>query len=308
MNMEEEEEEDLFSTATEIVNTLTSVGAKLVCVDFDATFLRIHTGGTWQKSASELCPHVRSLFLVLIPLICDANIHVAVVTFSPQVMLIKEVLFLCFGQEIAQNLIVRGDDSSWTLHYPDVVDFLPIWDENQIPLARQYKLPYIISAALEAAGRRCESILNTDTVLIDDDPKNIRDANDNGIAGIYFEPQQENFKELCHRIKKLQVKPLDVVMHTPMKCKANAPHRIMATPEAGNNNSFSNSMDTMNSGCVRRKKFSFCTPSPVMKLKYSVDMGRPKPKRTAKLRNCTRNIEEDLHELHLAHAQGTLNI
>ncbi|RHZ20600.1 hypothetical protein DYB26_001852 [Aphanomyces astaci] len=45
--------------ADQVMRSLVSSGCRLVCVDFDSTFLRIHTNGSWSRPAAELLPYVR---------------------------------------------------------------------------------------------------------------------------------------------------------------------------------------------------------------------------------------------------------
>ncbi|GLE05599.1 hypothetical protein PINS_up014631 [Pythium insidiosum] len=298
------------AAVTEIVATLRDAGTKLVCIDFDATFVSVHTSGEWTSSAEELSRHARAVFLEMVPKLCEAGVHVAVVTFSPQVELIRAVLSICFGCDVAGRLIVRCDDESWALLQSDTFDFVPKWQVCGMHFDRAYKLPYVISAAIQASQRSGESIRNRDTVLFDDDAKNIRIAIDNGISGVYFEAEGVEAGELCRRIKKLHATPSSLsttsaVLQTPLKRKA---VRILQTPEP----TTAHAPPPTHGGRVfetpigpsvpRKKRFSMCTPSPVMKLKCTVDMGRPKSKRAARLRQGPRNISDELHELHLAQA------
>ncbi|KAE9078547.1 hypothetical protein PF007_g23805, partial [Phytophthora fragariae] len=131
--------------ALEAAAGLRSAGAKLVCIDFDATFVAVHTGGRWTRSAAELRAHVRRFFLLLVPLLCEADVSVAIVTFSPQVALIRDVLRLSFAASVAEQLVTDGRH-----------------------LDRKFKLPFMISAALEVQGRRGAVVRNRDTVLVDD--------------------------------------------------------------------------------------------------------------------------------------------
>ncbi|TMW65005.1 hypothetical protein Poli38472_009172 [Pythium oligandrum] len=291
------EKDGVMTHAEELLQVLREAGVKLVCIDFDATFVRVHTGGTWTQSAEELSKHVRELFLALVPRMCEVGIHVAVVTFSPQVDLIRAVLKTSFGDEVAARLILRCDDPSWTLAQGEAVDFVPRWQVCGMHADRAYKLPYVISAALEASKESGEVIRNRDTILIDDDAKNVRIAVDNGITGIYFEPEGADVKELCRRIKKLHVQPQSATPPTfptsPMKRKA---VRLMVSPESRLSSS-ARCETPLVARVPRTKKFSLCTPSPVMKLKCTVDMGRPRSKRATRLRNGPRSIEEEMQQL-----------
>lgn len=330
--------------AAELARLLSAMGTKLVCIDFDATLVRVHTGGAWARSAAELQPHVRPLFRALVPRLVRAGVHVAVVTFSPQVPLIRQVLALSFAADVAHRLILRGDDASWQLAHGDAAGFAPLWQTSGRHLDRSCKLPFVISAALQASGERCELVRNRDTLLFDDDAANIRVVNDSGIAGVYFDPQhQTDFPALLKQVRRFHATagtqpPCSTAVssssHPPLPASASptvpeSPQqtpskkqptarmvRLMASPESrfvATNSSSSSSVAQLRhrghgsgsgGGVTRTSRFHLCTPSPVMKLRSTVDMGRPRSKRSMRL---MRNIESDLQELHLPIASASSN-
>lgn len=304
---------------------------KLVCIDFDATFVRVHTGGTWSRSAAELRRHVRPLFLALVPLLVQRSVHVAVVTFSPQTELIRDVLALSFPADgIAQQLIVRCDEPSWQLTHSDTLSFAPLWQTGGRHLDRTCKLPFVISAALHASQERSDAVRNRDTLLFDDDAANIRVVNDSGIAGVYFDPTHHtDATALLKQLRRFHAvaastsssataahasaATADVAaalplspLQTPSKKQPTARMvRLMASPESrfiAPTPSSSVQLRHRGHGSgsasapARTSRFHLCTPSPVTKLRSTVEMGRPRSKRTIRL---MRNIETDLHELHL---------
>ncbi|POM81336.1 ABC Superfamily [Phytophthora palmivora] len=205
--------------ALEAAAGLKSTGAKLVCIDFDATFVTVHTGGLWAESAAALRRHVRRFFLLLVPLLCEAHVNVAIVTFSPQVQLIQDVLRLCFSAQVTDQLVVRGDDRSWTVTQDQTLTFMPLWQTDGRHLDRKFKLPFMISAALEVQRRSGDVIRNRDTVLVDDDVVNVRVANDSGVVGVYFDPdeqdrlesflQEETMKTYTHLLDDMEHGHLD---------------------------------------------------------------------------------------------------
>lgn len=314
--------------ATEIVRILCAISVKLVCIDFDATLVRVHTSGAWTRSANELCTHVRPLFLALIPRLLSAGVHVAIVTFSPQMQLIRQVLTLSFRAEIAQRLILRCDDASWKLAHADATGFAPLWQTGGRHLDRTCKLPFVISAALQASAERREVVCNRDTVLFDDDAANIRVVNDSGITGVYFDPQQQtDYVALLRQIRQFEFvatsaaaiggngtvpsasgHPPMTPLRTPSKVPTARMVRLMASPESRfiTTSSSGSTRAALHArhrghgsggiGPMRTSRFHLCTPSPVMKLRSTVDMGRPRSKRSIRL---MRNIENDLQELHL---------
>ena len=109
-----------------IINGLINSDVNFVCLDFDLTFVNLHscTDGGWQGSSEELRTHIRPIFEAFVPLaiekcnafvvllfkivivLCCQAIHVAVVTFSPQTILIRNVLMNAFGDSIAAKVCV----------------------------------------------------------------------------------------------------------------------------------------------------------------------------------------------------------
>lgn len=288
--------------AREAATGLKSAGAKLICIDFDATFVTVHTGGLWSGTAAALRTHVRRFFELLVPLLCEIGLNVAIVTFSPQVQLIRSVLQLCFSPAIMAQLVVRGDDRTWTLTHDQTGTFLPLWQTNGRHLDRNFKLPFMISAALEVQRRSGDHdvICNRDTVLVDDDVVNIRVANDSGVVGVFFDPNEKDEEMFCKSIKKLHGFKESTVtsLRTPSKKPRAEPsvkmvakeHKFKATGRARRRLGVA-----LGSGSGQTSTFNICTPSPVMKLKCSVDMGKPRSKRVSRmLRNYSREMDTAL--------------
>lgn len=302
--------------ALEAAAGLKSTGAKLVCIDFDATFVTVHTGGLWTDSATALRTHVRRFFLLLVPLLCEAHVNVAIVTFSPQVPLIQDVLRLSFSAQVVDQLVVRGDDRTWTLTQDQTATFLPLWQTDGRHLDRKFKLPFMISAALEVQRRSGDVICNRDTVLVDDDVVNIRVANDSGAVGVFFDPEDQDVESFCKRIRKLhaqvlepQPQPTPTPTPTPLRTPSKKPRsgsgsvkrvakleqKFLAMGSGSGSGARRRLGVAPGSGSGRTSIFNMCTPSPVMKLKCSVDMGRPRSKRASRiLRNYSREMEAAL--------------
>jgi hypothetical protein len=93
-----------------IVSGLEAASINFLAVDFDLTLVAEHTRGTYEGDANMLSLEVRPFFRMLIPMAVSRGISVGVVTFSPQVQLIEEVLKMCFPE---CDIPVRGNDGSW---------------------------------------------------------------------------------------------------------------------------------------------------------------------------------------------------
>ena len=144
----------------------------------------VHTGGRWKDSSSELADHLRPLFKQLIPMAMRHNIRVAIVTFSPQTKHIREVIEIAFPTSISELIPIRGNDQSWT------------YTGNGMRLGKQ---EHMASAAEELMSKPTPTlgVVNTDvckntTLLIDDDPRNIKKCLKDGTRAIWFNPLDPN--------------------------------------------------------------------------------------------------------------------
>lgn len=79
--------------ANELAQFIRLSNLKIIALDFDQTIVSIHTSGFWRESAEKLAEYVRPSFQYLITeLLKNENLCIAIVTFSPQKDLIKDVL------------------------------------------------------------------------------------------------------------------------------------------------------------------------------------------------------------------------
>ncbi|KAM3574287.1 hypothetical protein VYU27_003767 [Nannochloropsis oceanica] len=157
-----------------VVSKLKASGINLLALDFDMTVLDIHTGGQWAGKASELCSHIRPFFSSLILEAGREGIHMAVVTFSPQTGMIREVLKEKFGEPLASLIPVRGADGSW------------VYSGKGSQKGKQGHM----ASAVEELCARCPSLVITrgSTVLIDDDRSNIDVALKAGVRAFWLDP------------------------------------------------------------------------------------------------------------------------
>ena len=129
----------------------------MIAIDFDNTLIDIHTHSNWELPPSELLPHIRPVFLKLIPKWIHEGKNIAIVTFSNQSNIIKDLLKLAF---------------------PDF-DFF-IWAE----------LPKSInSGKSKHIEKACQyyNIPKSEVLFIDDSKNNIDLAIRNGINSIFFD-------------------------------------------------------------------------------------------------------------------------
>jgi len=148
-----------------------------LALDFDQTILDIHTGGRFKGTTTELSTHVRPLFAQLIRTAHEKGIHIAIVTFSPQVQHIAHVLEILFP-DFAHEILIRGRDKSF--HY----------EGNGMKHGKQ---PYMASAVEELMTKDDTLVITRKTtLLIDDDPDNIELALQDGVRGILLNPDRSH--------------------------------------------------------------------------------------------------------------------
>lgn len=166
------------------------VNVNFLALDFDQTILEVHTGGNWKGTADELLQNVRPMFRYLIPAALDADLQVAVVTFSGQIDLIRSVLESLVGSDRAPSIPIRGGFvGGRTFVY-----------EGQG--STQGKQAHMASAAEELEERnKGLEVSKATTLLIDDDAKNIRFAFQHGVRAIWLNPNKPN--QLLKDMKEL---------------------------------------------------------------------------------------------------------
>jgi hypothetical protein len=163
------------------------VSINFLAIDFDQTILDTHTGGNWKGTAEELVQHVRPMFRHLIPAALDEEIHIAVVTFSGQTELVRNVLEAVTDR--AAEIPIRGGFPGRTFIY-----------EGQG--STQGKQAHMASAVEELEERnKGLEVTKQSTVLIDDDAKNIRFAFQHGLRAVWLNPNKSS--QLLKDMKEL---------------------------------------------------------------------------------------------------------
>jgi hypothetical protein len=164
------------STAiTAAISKFKELGINFLAIDFDQTILDVHTGGRWPGTLEELLPHVRPVFAQLIPAALDNDIHVAIVTFTCQIRLVRGVLEKIVGVPKTMLIPIRGNDRSWQYKGMGSMDG---------------KQAFMASAVEELEHGNSVEITKKSTLLIDDDAKNIRYALVDNTRAIWFNPEK----------------------------------------------------------------------------------------------------------------------
>jgi 2-hydroxy-3-keto-5-methylthiopentenyl-1-phosphate phosphatase len=82
-----------------LVSTMQARNIKVLALDFDLTFIDIHTHGEWDESIDALVTHVRPCFRDLLAAAREKGLYVCIVTFHPRGYLIREVLTKLYGKK-----------------------------------------------------------------------------------------------------------------------------------------------------------------------------------------------------------------
>ncbi|KAL7479340.1 hypothetical protein ACHAW6_005074 [Cyclotella cf. meneghiniana] len=168
----DKELEDKISAA---VLKLVELKINFLAIDFDQTMINIHTGGRWKGTVAELVEHMRPLFLHLIPIASRHNIRVAVVTFSCQTDRIREVLEMSFP-ELAELIPIRGCDKTWR------------YEGSGMRMGKQQHIASVVEELMAKPAFGVVDIGKVTTLLIDDDPRNIRICLKDGVRAVWFNP------------------------------------------------------------------------------------------------------------------------
>ena len=136
------------------------------------TIVDVHTRGRWKESAAGLMTHVRPEFECLIEGCLERGIHVAVATFSTQVELLQEVMVDAIQTDI--KIPIYGGDDTVAPHLKG--------KQSQLILARWY--------FDKRGGGAVANIAPRETVLIDDDGRNILIAQQDGYRTLHYNPER----------------------------------------------------------------------------------------------------------------------
>ncbi|CAF0777217.1 unnamed protein product [Didymodactylos carnosus] len=164
------------SKAREIVNGLLRKNIKLLAIDFDKTFLSIHTMGYYQGQVEKLLEYIRSTFYYLIQELLNTPtysqiLHVCIVSFSSQHTLIKKLLKLAFKTSKTDRILIRCNTNEF------MSCMATDGQDTSSFLGKEYHITSIIT---EIATKRNKTIQPHEVLLLDDDVTNILIAEEFG--------------------------------------------------------------------------------------------------------------------------------
>lgn len=144
----------------------------MVALDFDLTIIDLHTGGNWEGDATTLVSHVRPQVQCLMQQVKKLGLHVAVASFSAQEELLRETIRLAMSDSDGTSMIVVGGRNS----------------SEKTGKRRQLEKVLDAMASKNAPQSTDRSPVKANTLLIDDDPGNIRMARKDGYLSFWFDP------------------------------------------------------------------------------------------------------------------------
>lgn len=179
-SMRHKRDERLERKCSDVVDKLVDLNINFLAIDFDQTMIDIHTGGRWKETVPELAEHLRPLFLHLIPIATQRNIRVAIVTFSPQTKHIRDVLEHVFPTNTSEIIPIRGNDQTWT------------YVGNGMKMGKQEHMASAAEELMAKPALGVTDVRKNSTLLIDDDPRNIKKSLKDGTRAVWFNPRDPN--------------------------------------------------------------------------------------------------------------------
>lgn len=197
----------------DVVSHLHATGVNFLAIDFDDTLIQGHTFGRWPGNAVDLAAKIRPLFRSLIPVAMLNGLHVAIVTFSSQVSLIRQCLLHQFP-DFGDNILIRGMDDTWEYHgdgdsegkqkhLASVAEEINNNDlenmrngvstnSNRNIFSSSSSSVVVVAQKDSSAVSNASKITRATTLLIDDDINNVFAALRNKVRAILCSPQYDN--------------------------------------------------------------------------------------------------------------------
>ncbi|GBG31268.1 Hypothetical Protein FCC1311_074892 [Hondaea fermentalgiana] len=166
-----------------VVKALRSAGIFMLALDFDNTLIDTHTKGQFRGAIEDL--NIRPIFLAIVPAVLKAGIALSIVTFSPQVDVVKRLLDRTFPEcELGKNTFVCGAQHTSVSKSDNM-------SPNGAPICcsprRAGKSRHVALVCKEHAfAVGCETLKESQVLLVDDDKNNIDSAKRYGIQALWF--------------------------------------------------------------------------------------------------------------------------
>lgn len=169
------------TTSTSLVSLLQASNINFLACDFDLTLIDIHTSGNWLGTIPDLCTHVRPNFTKLIgDALRTPGMHVAIVTFSPQTAVVRDVCREVWG-DLSDKIVIRGGDRTWSYEGGGSQD---------------RKQSHMASAVEELLSiDPTATVTRATTLLLDDDADNIKVALREGVRAVWINPREPDKME-----------------------------------------------------------------------------------------------------------------
>eukprot|EP00656_Telonema_subtile_P008864 TRINITY_DN14145_c0_g1_i3.p1 TRINITY_DN14145_c0_g1~~TRINITY_DN14145_c0_g1_i3.p1 ORF type:complete len:274 (-),score=29.92 TRINITY_DN14145_c0_g1_i3:34-855(-) len=161
-------------------------GIRLLAIDNDLTLISIHTGGHWPGTAEELAEQARPIFKIIIEEAIQLRLYIAIVTFSSQPALIREMLTHMVDSHIdTSQIIVHG--GLLKVKDADGQELKPC-PEVRERYQGTGKQEHIACSVQHLEGKYNLRINPDEVLMMDDDVKNLEEAKRHGIRALLFDP------------------------------------------------------------------------------------------------------------------------
>lgn len=155
------------SKVERLVQTIRSKGIKLLALDFDLTFIDIHTHGTWEDTVDALAQHVRPCMRDLLQHAQQKGVFVCIVTFHPMAWLIRDLLRKIYPKKVSDNIYLQAAPAHVSRRENPQGEFM----------GKEWHLQNVVADILKDHK---VTIDKHDILLLDDDMSNVNTACSNG--------------------------------------------------------------------------------------------------------------------------------
>jgi hypothetical protein len=187
-SMVEVGEKDPFREMTE---AMMARGIKLLALDFDQTLVSCHTRSQWYGTAEELARHVRPTMRKLIVAAVETGMRIAIVSFSGQCEMVRNAMIHAVPTVDTTAFAISCSDKQWNVPEMQLRHFFPRLPHGILRVDALCKLPHLCFAVQQLTKMEPTlTIAPHNILLLDDDEKNVRSAEEMGMTAVQIVPEE----------------------------------------------------------------------------------------------------------------------
>jgi len=154
---------------------------RLLALDFDLTCVGLDTLGNWQGTVADLASCIRPVMREVIVTAFSLGMRVAIVTFSPQGQLIRQVLAHSIP-ELADQIIIRAGQPKT----------IPVCRAYEFATGLKKNKQRHIASVIEQLDEEPMSygLSMSEVMLVDDNFRNVEHARLSGCRAVWFNPEE----------------------------------------------------------------------------------------------------------------------